>query len=162
MINLDYFTDKLSFYTKKINRSMYSFIDDNEEKEAKEFIQKHLGFLPPRVAGYYMAVKIYLRPEEITTVVDEVTGEKKSIYLPETVTANDKYRSCTALVVAMGNECYKGKRFRNSGPWCKVGDWVAIPRNEGTQLNYRGIPMQFIPDDRILCVVEDPAYITRD
>ena len=162
MTNFKSIVDKLSFYKDKVNKSMYSFIDDNEEQEAKELIEKHLGFPAPRATGYYMAVKIYLRPEEIATVVDEVTGKTKSIYLPESVTANDKYRNCTALVVSQGSECYKGKRFKNSGPWCKIGDWIAIPRNEGTQLNYRGIPMQFIPDDRVLCVVEDPSYITRD
>jgi co-chaperonin GroES (HSP10) len=140
----------------------FSFIEDHEEQEAKEFIEKHLGFPAPRMAGYHMAVKIYVRPEDIHTFVDENTGETKSIYLPHTVTAHDKYRSCTALIVSMGPEAYKHERFKESGPWCKVGDWVVIPRNEGTQVNYRGVPMQFIPDDRVLAIVEDPTHVTRD
>lgn len=144
-----------------------SFIEKSEEAEAKELITKHLGFDPPRMAGYHMAVKIYVRPEELTTFVDD-KGETKKMYLPETVSALDKWRNCTALVVSQGPECYKTGRFKEDFEkgidtrWCKVGDWVVIPRNEGTQVNYRGVPMQFIPDDRVLAIIEDPSHVTRD
>jgi len=151
------------------NSSSISFIENYEEEEAKDFIRKHLGFEPPRMTGYHMAVKIYVRPEDMGELKDEEgnvilgeDGNPKKIYLPEMVTANDKFRNCTALVVSMGPDCFVGERFKNSGPWCKVGDWIVIPRNEGTQVNYRGIPMQFIPDDRVLAVVEDPTHVTRD
>jgi co-chaperonin GroES (HSP10) len=146
-----------------------SFIQSNEEQEAKDFIEKHLGFPPPRMAGYHMAVKIYIREEDVHQVKDEegkpvIGSNGKPIYiaLPDSTRVNDKFRNCTALVVSMGPEAYKGERFKESGPWCKVGDWVVIPRNEGVQVNYRGIPMQFIPDDRVLAIVEDPTYVTRD
>lgn len=146
-----------------------SFIDPQEEQEAKSIIAKHLGFEPPRMAGYHMAVKIYIRAEDVHVMTDETgepiigdDGKAKYIALPDMVTAHDKFRNCTALVVSMGPDCYTGDRFKDSGPWCKVGDWVVIPRNEGTQVNYRGIPMQFIPDDRVLAIVEDPSYVTRD
>lgn len=149
--------------------AVMSFIETHEEQEARDFIEKHLGFPPPRMAGYHMAVKIYVREEDVHQLKDEegnpilgADGKPMYIALPGTVTAHDKWRSCTALVVSMGPEAYKGERFKESGPWCKVGDWVVIPRNEGTQVNYRGIPMQFIPDDRVLAIIEDPTYVTRD
>lgn len=146
-----------------------SFIETDEEQLAKEYIEKHLGFPPPRTAGYHMAVKIYVREEDVHQLKDDSgnplldsSGKPMSIYLPAAVTAGDKWRSCVALVVAQGPESYKGSRFEKSGPWCKVGDWVVIPRNEGTQISYRGIPMQIIPDDRVLAIIEDPNYVTRD
>lgn len=231
------------------NKEDLSYIGESEN-EAKDFIEQHLGFPAPRMTGYHMAVKIYVRPEECKEITDDA-GVKKSIYLPEVVTSQDKWRNCTALVVSQGNECYKTGRFaaekgfmdcstfieaqrtaefisqstfcpdyyrkkpvevlsvlqmglelgytpfesifkikldetgnvkilENSEvsqkckdvidyfeksrikPWCKVGDWIVIPRNEGTQVNYRGIPMQFIPDDKVLAIIEDPTHVTRD
>jgi co-chaperonin GroES (HSP10) len=116
-----------------------------------------------------MAVKIYVRSKDIHQLKDkdnhpilDSNGNPTYIELPEQVTAHDKWRNCTALVVSQGIDCYKGPRFEHSGPWCRVGDWVVIPRNEGTQINYRGVPMQIIPDDRVLAIVSDPSYVTRD
>ncbi len=131
-----------------------------EEDEAKEAIEKYLGFPPPRMAGYHLAVKLFIRSEDIRQFTDE-TGNKMLIEVPDEVGVNDRYRSCTALVVSMGPDAYKGKRFEGSGPWCKVGDWVVIPRNEGTQIQYRGYTMHFIPDDRVLAIVEDPTYVVK-
>lgn len=146
-----------------------SFIEPQEEEEACKFIEEHLGFEPPRPSGYHMAVKLYIRSEDVHQLKDEngnpildADGKPKYIAIPDSVTAHDKWRSCTALVVAQGPECYQSPRFMRTGPWCKVGDWVVIPRNEGVQINYRGIPMQLIPDDRVLAVVSDPSYVTRD
>jgi co-chaperonin GroES (HSP10) len=138
-----------------------SYIEPHEEQEAKDLVTKHLGFEPPKAAGYNLAVKIYIRPEEVSTVIDN-QGVERKIYLTESSRAEDKYKSITALVISMGPECYKGERFEHSGPWCQVGDWVVIPRHEGTQIVYRDIPMHIIPDDRILMVVDDPAVVRRD
>lgn len=46
-------------------------------------------------------------------------------------------------------------------PWCKLGDWVVCPRHEGVLLNYKGFPVMVIPDDRIICRVENPLHISR-
>jgi co-chaperonin GroES (HSP10) len=152
-----------------------SFINENEVEEAKEFVRKQLaiasGILDiklPEPSGYHMYVMIYIRPEEMKPLTDEKgsplldeNGNQKAIFLPSVVRAEDKYNHCTALVLSQGTEAYQGERFKRSGPWCRVGDWIVFPRNEGTQIIYRGIPMQIIPDDRCLGTVEDPSYITR-
>ena len=69
--------------------------------------------------------------------------------------------SCTGMVVQMGEDAYQGTRFENTGPWCKVGDWVSLPRHEGVQFDYRGKPMFYINDDKIVNVIEDPSHIKR-
>lgn len=166
--------------SKKIDGFKLSYIEDYEEEKAKQLIEECLGFEPPRSAGFQMAVKIYVRPEETAEFIKD-DGTKGMLYLPQMVTGRDKFVNCTALVLSQGPDCYTGKRFEVSFfekifrfffgkwlkptkkmPWCKVGDWVVIPRNEGTQVNYRGIPVQYIFDDKVLGTVEDPSYVTRD
>lgn len=154
-----------------------SYIEPHEIEEAESFVLERLktasgipDIKPFKCSGYHMAVMLYIRPEEMRPLGNDKDGNPilapdgtpACIYIPNTVTANDKWVSCTALVVAQGPESYKGARFKESGPWCRVGDWVVIPRNEGIQISYRGVPMQIIPDDRVLGIVEDPAWISRD
>lgn len=146
-----------------------SFIECHEEQEAKEFIEKHLGFEAPRMAGYHLAIKIYYQEKHLHAVKDEkgkqlldVRGNAINIELPESANPYEKYRSVTGLVVSAGPLAYVGKRFGNVGPWCKVGDFVMFPANEGHKIIYRDVPFQIIPDDKVLAVVEDPTYITRN
>ena len=137
-----------------------SFIESHEEQEAKDFITEQLGYEPPRPCGYYLLVKLYIRPEEIKTITDD-SGNEIKLYAPDSVRTEDRYRTVCALVLAMGDDCYKGENYAHSGPWCKVGDWVVIPRNEGTQIVYNEHPVHLIPDDRILMVIPDPAIVRK-
>jgi len=233
-----------------------SFIEDHEVKEAKDLIEKELGFEPPHPCGYQMVVKLYVGLEDTVPVKNDdgslvlgQDGKPLRILLPEAETRSEKWSSCVGLVIRQGQEVYKTGKFRrdrgfmnfscyteflsccqmlsesrftpeeyrgnlpdilaavqfglrldlspiealhrlhlvngvpafkeipkdgdfsqnilhflqenNIQPWCQVGDWVVIPRHEGTLINYRGVPMMFMPDDRILAVVEDPSYVTR-
>jgi co-chaperonin GroES (HSP10) len=144
----------------KRNRSLTSLIEDHEEAEAKDLIASHLGFTPGEPFSRKIAVKIYVRPDELSTVVTD-EGKEIKLYLPLTISANDKYRNCTGLVISVAKDCYLAEQYQESGPYCKVGDWVMIPRNVGTQVNYRGAPVQVIPEDAIYCVIEDPEHIER-
>lgn len=141
-----------------------SFIEPHEEQAAKEFVAKHLNELgldkPLPAAGWKMVVKIYIRPEEISTFVDEATGETKSLVIPSMMTAHDKYVSCVGLVVSQGPDCYKGEKFKESGPWCKVGDFVVFPKNHGYQMSYNNVAIKYIDDVGILGTIDDPAKIS--
>jgi len=142
------------------NRSVTSLIEDHEEQEAKDLIAEQLGFEPSTPFSRKIAVKIYVRPDEIT-ITKNGDGKEISIYLPPTFNAHDKFRNCTALVINVAKDCYKDKKYQESGPYCKVGDWLMIPRNVGTQVNYRGMPVQLIPEDAIYMVIEDPEHVER-
>lgn len=128
-----------------MTESKTSFIEPFEEEEAKNFIKEQLGYEPPRPCGYQVLVKLYIRPEEIKSITRE-DGTVVQLYAPDTVRHEDRYISMCALVLALGPDCYKGERFQHSGLWCKVGDWVIIPRNEGTQFLYNEIPVHLLPD----------------
>ncbi len=141
-----------------LNRSVTSLIEDQEEQEAQNLVKEHLTFEPIVAFNRRIAVKIYLRPEEISTFTTD-DGREVSIYMPPQVCAHDRFKSCTALVISVGKDCYQDEKYKDCGPYCKVGDWVLIPRNMGTQVNFRGVPVQLIPEDAIYCVLEDPTHI---
>lgn len=140
--------------------SKTSLIEEHEIEEAKGFISEQLGFPTPAALGDKLIVKIYLRPEEISTFTTD-DGRTISIYAPPQLLAKDRFRNCTALVIAVGDDCYKHPRYAKSGPYCRVGDWIVIPRNVGIQMNYRGVPVQVIPEWALFCVIEEPTHIQR-
>jgi co-chaperonin GroES (HSP10) len=140
-----------------------SNIEPHEEELAKQFIDEQFIAMTGqsfdmRPAGYLVAVKIYIRPEELKTIKKE-DGTEVTLYLPDTVRAEDKYSSVSALVCAVGPEAYQGEKFERSGPWCKVGDWILIPRYESTMVSYRGVAMALLPDDRVMAVVTGPEDV---
>jgi hypothetical protein len=112
------------------------------------------------MAGDEMAVKLFIMEDDICAGKD-IFGKEIKIAVPPVVKANEVYRTCVSLVIAVGPDCFKGERYKNSGPWCRVGDWVFMPRNEGLQVVHRGIPMHYIKHDKIYCIIEDPSYIYR-
>jgi co-chaperonin GroES (HSP10) len=137
-----------------------SNIEPHEEELAKQFIDEQFVEMTGqpfdmRPAGYLVAVKIYIRPEELKTIKKE-DGTEVTLYLPDTVRAEDKYSSVSALVCAVGPEAYQGEKFERSGPWCKVGDWILIPRYESTMVSYRGVAVALLPDDRVMAVISGP------
>lgn len=140
-----------------------SNIEPHEEETAKSLIDGEFVFMTGRSfdmrpAGYLVAVKIYVRPEELKTITQD-DGTEVTLYLPDTVRAEDKYSSVSALVCAVGPEAYHGEKFERSGPWCKVGDWVLIPRYESTMVSYRGVAMALLPDDRVMAVINGPEDV---
>lgn len=140
-----------------------SKIEDHEEDEARRLIDERFVDMTGRPfdmkpAGYLVAAKIYVRPDELKTVTRD-DGTTATLYLPDTVRAEDKYQSVSALICAVGPEAYKGEKYENSGPWCKVGDWVLIPRYEATAVSYRGVAMALLPDDRIMAVIDGPEDV---
>ena len=163
--------------TNSEKKHSLSYIEPHEEIEARELIVKQLGFEPIRPCGYNILIMLYLRPERIRPLTDEngnpildEDGQQVSLILPDELAQVDKWVSCVGLVLALGPDAYKDpQRYGRSGPWCKVGDWVMIPRNAGHQFNdhgphlqMRGIPMQIVPEDCILNVIDEPARIKRD
>lgn len=140
-----------------MTKSNLSYIEVEEEEKAKELIKEYLGFEAPRTCGWYIGVVLYI-PDKLVNA----DGTESVLLKAEAHGMLDKFKSCVGLCVYQGSDAYKGDRFQHSGPWCKVGDWVVIPRAEGRQVNYRGRSMHLLPDDKILMVVEDPKYVTLD
>lgn len=121
----------------------------------REDIEKELGFAVPEAKGYHITVRVYER--------DEKAVKGGMIELPVASRAEDRFKSMVGQVVSMGSEAYAGTRFAQSGPWCKLGDWVLYARNAGPQWCYDGIPFCSFPDDKVFNgPIPDPSHITRD
>lgn len=133
------------------------FVTPEEEELAKAQIRESLGWEPPKAHGYQLLVKIHEREDTFKNAEGRDTG----IAMPDMIAANEKYQNVTALVIGMGPIAYKDPRFYESGPLCRIGDWIIIPYSNGTPFSYRGVPMRFIPDDCSLGSVDDPDYVTR-
>lgn len=140
-----------------------SHIEPHEEALARELIDQQFIDMTGqpfdmRPAGYLVALKIFIEPEELSVITDK-DGNQVTLYRPFSIQAEEKYQSCSALVCALGPEAYQGEKFKDSGPWCKVGDWVLIPRYEATAISYRGVAVALLPDDRIMAVITDPTDV---
>lgn len=128
------------------------------------------GVLPPVACGYFIYVRVYQRDPEKKIQTDE--GEKTLLIRSHAAVIEDKYQSCVGLVIAIGPQAYKGTNFDGTprypdGPWCKVGDWVIIPRYEGTQVTYGDarnrpsdmLPLMILADDKIMGITPDPEFV---
>jgi co-chaperonin GroES (HSP10) len=62
-------------------------------------------------------------------------------------------------VLAVGPTAYTQERFETTGPWCKPGDYVLIPRLGGMKLKYKGTPLTLISCDKVLVKLDDPKDV---
>jgi len=128
---------------------------DFETYNLEEEIEKYKECHPQ---GYQIVLRIY-KPKL----------EKKSkggILLASTVLdkqhQDDKFINFVGLVVKMAPGVYKDEeRYRFTGPYCKVGDWVMVPRAHAHTYSHRGLTSMTISEDKILQVIDDPRVIAR-
>ena len=151
------------------NITKQPYVEENEVKEATDLINKQFvemtgkpfGFRP---AGYMIATKVWVRPEE-SKIITRDDGSKVTFWNPEVSRNEDKLSSVAALVCAVGPQAYTGENSDGTdrfpaGPWCRVGDWVVIPRQNSFLCQYNGIAMAILPDDKIIGVIQDPKDVT--
>ena len=152
--------------------SKTSFIEPHEEEEAKRIVNEAFKIASKgrdfnfRPCGYMIAVRIYMRPEEITTITRD-DGTTATLWRPDSVSAEDKYRSCTGVVMAVGPQAYQGRRADGSplypgGSWVNVGDIVCFARNACMRMDYRGVALAILTDDSVIATLEDPEDITPE
>lgn len=149
-------------------KSATSYIEEHEEAEAIKVVSDQFKEITgkaelPRPCGYKIAVKIYIRPEEIKTIKGD-DGVERTLWLPNQSRDSDKWTNCVGLVVGVGPQAYKGKNPDGTdkypeGPWCKVGDFVIFPRYESQVFMWRGVAMMNINDDVVQMVVSDPRDV---
>lgn len=131
----------------KANLSQDEGIDiDNFDIEAE--IESFKDFVPSPLK---IAIRLYTAPKQL----------KSGLYIPDAVHDNQQYESHIGLVFAKGSGCYKDERYKNTGPWCEVGDWVAIPRHSGNRMVIDGKPVFIVWEDAIDAVVNDPRRVGR-
>lgn len=131
-----------------------SYIEENEIKEAKDIIKNSFNFELPELIKEDILVKIYVRPEEIKTIIDD-NGNEVKLYWPDNVRADDKFRSCAALVLAISPKINPAELSY------RVGDFLSIPRNEGIQINYKDNIFHVLNARKTFSILKEPEYLER-
>lgn len=128
---------------------------DFENYNLEEEIEKYKECHPQ---GYQVVIRIY-KPKL----------QKKSIggiLIPREILSkqdqDDKFVNFVGLVVKMASAVYQDEeRYRLTGRYCKVGDWVMIPRAHAHTYSHKGLTTMTISEDKILQVIDDPRMISR-
>lgn len=126
--------------------------------EAKAMIKKETGSdLSIRLSGFRMLILLPVRPQK----------SAGGILFTDNYRDLDPRKARTALVIAMGPECYTGFDSHGNpkfpkGPYCKEGDWIIFDRYDATAslFKYRGkFAMAICVDERISGVCDGPGDI---
>jgi co-chaperonin GroES (HSP10) len=94
-----------------------------------------------------------------------VSGKTKGGLLLANKTQQDvSYLMNVCEVLAIGPTAYTQEQFLNPRTneieqWCKVGDFVLIPRLSGQKIKYKGVPLTIISCDRIIATLDNPEDI---
>ena len=127
---------------------------DFNEYSLEEELEKVKGL---GVSGYKVLLRIYQEKKQAKTA--------SGLWLdPKALTkeAEDaKFRSPVGLVLKIAPGAYKDeKKFKDTAAYCKVGDWVRLPRFSGSSICYDGVDYLDIDDDLIIGTVDDPRKCT--
>ena len=111
-------------------------------------IEEYLKQLPDPV-GYRMLVRPY-------------SGEKKTdggIILTDETSEKIQMTTVCALVVKMGDLCYKDKEKFPKGPWCELNNWIIFSRYAGSRFKIDGGEVRILNDDEVIANIADPNDI---
>jgi hypothetical protein len=130
---------------------MSSSITPEEREQARRYVEEHLGFSVPPLKGRDIAVKLWVRKEDIVLGVNP-EGQEIRLSVPQTMGCDAPLHGCVGLVVGLGQDCPEDG--------IQVGDFVLMPRYEGTACQIKGVPLRVISSEQLYGVIQDPACIT--
>lgn len=102
----------------------------------------------PTPRGWHVLALQYVRGE----------ASKGGILFSDQTKKEDVYQGRVGLVLALGEDAYKGDKF-SSGPWCKPGDWIIWPPVEAAAARFaygKDVTLVLLADDRVLATDIDP------
>lgn len=106
------------------------------------------------VQGYNLVVQPFEAEQKITT------ENGMQLFLPDSFRDDVTYLSNVCRVLAVGPTAYTQEMFQGK-PWCKVGDYVIIPKNTGQKILWKKKQVTIVACDRVIAVVDDPAHIDQ-
>jgi co-chaperonin GroES (HSP10) len=113
----------------------------------------------PDISGLHiLGHQLLLRPVS----VDDKTSSGMAI--PKKTQHDVAYLMNVCKVLAMGPMAYTQDVFKHpetgeTVPYCKVGDFVMVPRLGGQKIKYKGVPLTIISCDRPMLRVDNPREI---
>lgn len=89
-----------------------------------------------------------------------VEGKTKGgIILAQKTQDDIAYLTNIGKVLAMGPRAYVQEMFEETGPWCKVGDYVLLPKLAGQKIKLRDVPLIMVGCDKVLATLDDPRLL---
>ena len=118
--------------------------------KAGHLLEPLKGLELPSPCGWFILAVQWVRPTKVGSLI-----------MPDRVRAEDKYQGRSGLVISVGPDAYTGAKYA-SGAWCKVGDWISWPavENAASRMEYKGVVITAIPDDRVTLVGVDPELVS--
>ena len=130
-----------------------------EFKEAKEENQ-----VPTDPQGIKEYLEIIPNPVGYRMLVRPWSGHKKTkggLLLTEETSDKIQMTTVVALVVKMGDLCYKDESKFPKGPWCKEGDFIIYGRYAGSRFQTKFGEHRILNDDEIIGTVKKPEDILQ-
>ena len=130
-----------------------------EFKEAKEENQ-----VPTDPQGIKEYLEIIPKPVGYRMLVRPWSGHKKTkggLLLTEETSDKIQMTTVVALVVKMGDLCYKDESKFPGGPWCKEGEFIIYGRYAGSRFQTKFGEHRILNDDEIIGTVKKPEDILQ-
>ena len=130
-----------------------------EFKEAKEENQ-----VPTDPQGIKEYLEIIPNPVGYRMLVRPWSGHKKTkggLLLTEDTADKIQMTTVVALVVKMGDLCYKDESKFPGGPWCKEGEFIIYGRYAGSRFQTKFGEHRILNDDEIIGTVKKPEDILQ-
>ena len=98
----------------------------------------------------------------LVLILEASEKTRGGIIKPDALRDRETFGNDVAVVLKMGPEAYKSKEHFPSGPWCKEGDTVAVPRYGGTrhepEFDGKRLLMRILNDNSVMAVFENSEY----
>ena len=96
---------------------------------------------------------IVVRPVRVKAVT------KGGIHLPDALKNDLENLINVGKVIGMGPLAYNDENTFGPEPWCKVGDYVMLPKFAGTKFKYKGVKLLMVDERNILMLLDDPQDV---
>lgn len=118
-----------------------------------DVIREVLGEKHPIAVGWQVLVQTY----ELGDNYINPDGSKSIFERPDIAKDRDECHMAVAKVLMVGSAAFTGSTFASWKVIPEEGDYVFIPKYEGSKFVHNGIPIQLFRDYDILTVAPDPA-----
>lgn len=134
----------------------YQYIPSSEEDQGIDFdnfslVNELENYRGVKTQGWNILVRLYVQPEKT----------KGGLIVSSKIRDEDQYKNCVGLVVQKSNASYEDPRYKQTGHWCKVGDWVVFPRHAGYKISINNIPTYVLKEDAIDLIIDNPTKVSR-
>jgi co-chaperonin GroES (HSP10) len=110
-----------------------------------------LNATDPDIEGFH------LKGHNILVMPVKVSNKTKyGVHLSDNTKDDVQYLTNMGKVLSFGPRAYVQDIYQESGPACKVGDYVLIPKLAGQKIKYKGVTLTIVPCDRVIAVIDDP------